>query len=211
MYLNVNCFLIGVFQETLWHISAWMCCSIVISWLSHYLKKCCLLLKRTISKKKPLWNITKNRNAPRFADVLLAISPLQWRHNGRNGVSNHQPHHCLLNRLLRRRSKKTSELRVTGLCVGNSPGTGEFPAQMASCAENVFISWRHHDCEWLIVINLLILIVVVSLLLGKSYDHPMTAKLKNGKTNWYQRRESYAYFWVYIIFSANVTDITTLL
>ena len=35
-------------------------------------------------------------------------------------------------------------LRVTGLCVGNSPGTGEFPAQMASNAENVSIWWRHH-------------------------------------------------------------------
>ena len=55
------------------------------------------------------------------------------------GVSNHQPHHCLLNRLFRRRSKKTSKLRVTGLCVGNSPQTGEFPAQMASDAENVSI------------------------------------------------------------------------
>ena len=30
------------------------------------------------------------------------------------------------------------------LCVGNSPGTGEFPAQMASNAENVSIWWRHH-------------------------------------------------------------------
>ena len=30
------------------------------------------------------------------------------------------------------------------LC-GNSPGTGEFPAQMASNAENVSIWWRHHD------------------------------------------------------------------
>ena len=49
------------------------------------------------------------------------------------------------NRLFRRRSKKTSNLRVTGLCVGNSPGTGEFPAQMASNAENVSIWWRHHD------------------------------------------------------------------
>ena len=69
---------------------------------------------------------------------------LQWRHNGHNGVSNHQPHHCLLNRLFKRRSKKTSKLRVTGLCEGNSPGTGEFPAQMASNAENVSIWWRHH-------------------------------------------------------------------
>ena len=42
------------------------------------------------------------------------------------------------------RSKKTSKLRVTGLCVGNSPGTGEFPAQMANNAENVSIWWRHH-------------------------------------------------------------------
>ena len=45
------------------------------------------------------------------------------------------------------RSKKTSKLCVTGLCAGNSPGTGEFPAQMASNAENVSIWWRHHDVE----------------------------------------------------------------
>ena len=70
--------------------------------------------------------------------------PLHLRHNGRDSVSNHQPHNCLLNRLFRRRSKKTSKLRVTGLCVGNSPGTGEFPAQMASYAENVSIWWRHN-------------------------------------------------------------------
>ena len=38
----------------------------------------------------------------------------------------------------------TSKLRVTGLCAGNSPGTDEFPAQMASNAENVSIWWRHH-------------------------------------------------------------------
>ena len=31
---------------------------------------------------------------------------------------------------------------------GNSPGTGEFPTQMASNAENVSIWWRHHDCGW---------------------------------------------------------------
>ena len=69
---------------------------------------------------------------------------LQWRHNGRDGVSNHQPHHCLLNRLFRRRSKKISKLRVTGLCAGNSPVTGEFSAQRVRNAENVSIWWRHH-------------------------------------------------------------------
>ena len=59
--------------------------------------------------------------------VDLCSAPLQWRHNEHGGVSNHQPYDCLLNRLFRRRSKKTSKLRVTGLCEGNSPVTGEFP------------------------------------------------------------------------------------
>ena len=44
----------------------------------------------------------------------------------------------------RRRSKKTSKLRVTGVCEGNSPVTGEFPAQRASNPENVSIWWLHH-------------------------------------------------------------------
>ena len=34
---------------------------------------------------------------------------------------------------------------LLAICVGNSPVTGEFPAQMASKAENVFNWWRHHD------------------------------------------------------------------
>ena len=78
----------------------------------------------------------------------MTLDTLEWRHNGHGGVSNHQPDDCLLNRLFRPRSKKTLKLRVTGLCVGNSPVTGEFPAQMASNAENVSIWWRHHAFFW---------------------------------------------------------------
>ena len=74
------------------------------------------------------------------------VNALQWRHNGRDSVSNHQPHDCLLSRLFRRRSEKTSKLRVTGLCAGNSP------AQMACNAENVSIWWRHH-VKWFISIK----------------------------------------------------------
>ena len=55
------------------------------------------------------------------------ISPWQWRHNEHDGVSNHQPHDGLFNRLFRRRSKKTSKLHVTGLREGNSPVTGGYP------------------------------------------------------------------------------------
>ena len=68
----------------------------------------------------------------------------QWRHNECDDVSNRQSHDCLLNGLFRHGSKKTSKLRVTGLCEGNSPVTGEFPAQRDSNAENVSIWWRHH-------------------------------------------------------------------
>ena len=32
------------------------------------------------------------------------VIPLQWRHDERDGVSDHQPHHCLLNRLFKYQS-----------------------------------------------------------------------------------------------------------
>ena len=73
------------------------------------------------------------------------IVTLQWRHNQRDGVSHHQPYICLLNGLFKLRSEKTSKLRVTIPCEGNSPVTAQFLAQRASNAENVSILWRHHD------------------------------------------------------------------
>ena len=76
---------------------------------------------------------------------VKSTNTLQWRHNERDRVSNHQPHDCLLNRLFRHRWLKSSKLRITGLCAGNSPGTSELPAQRASNAENVSIWWRHYD------------------------------------------------------------------
>ena len=79
-----------------------------------------------------------------FYFLVPGIYSLQWCHNERGGVSNHQPHDCLLNCLFSRRSKKTWKLRVTGLCERNSLVTGEFPIQRASKAENVSIWWRHH-------------------------------------------------------------------
>ena len=93
-----------------------------------------------------------NINVALLAEPLKLIMDacyIEWEHlychiMGRDSVSNHQPDDYLLNRLFRRRSKKTSKLRVTGLCAGNSPMTGEFPAQMASNTENVSIWWRHH-------------------------------------------------------------------
>ena len=61
---------------------------------------------------------------------------LQWRHNERDGVSNHQRLGCLLNRLVRRRSKKPSKLLITGFVRGihrwpvNSPHKGPVTRKM---------------------------------------------------------------------------------
>ena len=72
---------------------------------------------------------------------------LQWRHNGRDRVSNHQPHDCLLNRLFRRRSKKTSKLRVTGPLCGEFTGDRWIPRtkgqQCGKCFHLMTSSWTN--------------------------------------------------------------------
>ena len=79
--------------------------------------------------------------APRWFRYFLL---LHWRHNKHDGASNHQRLGCLLSRLFRRLSKKTSKPRVTGLSDGNPPVTGGFPSQRTSNSEKVSISWRYH-------------------------------------------------------------------
>ena len=101
--------------------------------------------------------------------------PLPWRHNGHDGVSNHQPHECLLNRLFGRRLKKSWKLRVTGLCAGNSPGTGEFPAQIASNAENVSIWWRHH--VWGCPIDCRVIVCLLQLAVMSCALHPSASEV----------------------------------
>ena len=51
---------------------------------------------------------------------------LQWRHTGRDGVSNHQPYDCLF----RRSSKKTQKLRVTVLCAMHYQRKGPLTRKM---------------------------------------------------------------------------------
>ena len=74
---------------------------------------------RIAARAQDMISTHRGMDASHHRDVLGTT--LQWRHNDHGSVSNHQPHGCLLNRLFRRRSKKTSKLRGTGLCVGNSP------------------------------------------------------------------------------------------
>ena len=77
------------------------------------------------------WHIVAkwcNMLTEHYYDVLMGVMASQIT----------RPQDCLLNRLFRRRSKQTTKFRVAGFYAGNSPGTGEFPAQMASNAGKCF-------------------------------------------------------------------------
>ena len=75
--------------------------------------------------------------------VSRNVYSLQWRHNERDGVSNHQSYDCLRNRLFKAQIKEN--FKAPRHCEGNSLVTGEFPAQRASNAEKVStVWWRHH-------------------------------------------------------------------
>ena len=82
---------------------------------------------------------------------LTLYAALRWRHNGRDCVSNHQPYDCLLNSLFRQIKENIKALRHWPLRQ-EFTGPGEFPAQMASNAENVSIWWRH-QVVWLISVK----------------------------------------------------------
>ena len=52
--------------------------------------------------------------------LIDSAQSLLWRHKERDGVSNHQLHHCLLNFLFGRRSKITSKLHINGHHASNA-------------------------------------------------------------------------------------------
>ena len=73
--------------------------------------------------------------------TTIAAIALRWRHNERDGVSNHRCLDGIFKPLFRPRSKKTSKLHVTGLCEGNPAATCEFPSQRARNAETSGDLW----------------------------------------------------------------------
>ena len=99
-----------------------------------------LLIKSSLYPKLH-WNFWQHRCLTSL--VPRARDSVRWRHNGRDGVSNHRRYDYSLNRLCRRRLKNTSMLPVTALREGNSPMTGEFPSKRDSNAENASIWWCH--------------------------------------------------------------------
>ena len=96
----------------------------------------------------------------RVASLALAclhdcpIVSLQWRHTGRDIVSNHQPHDCLLNGLFRHRWKKTSKPRITGFVWGihrwsvNSPHKGPVTRKRFPFDDVIMKRKKHKPCVY---------------------------------------------------------------
>ena len=69
------------------------------------------LQESEVIRRKSLYGGFSMRFSALYGRVSDSV-PLQWRNDERCGVSNHQPHDCLLKRLFRCRSKKASKLCV---------------------------------------------------------------------------------------------------
>ena len=97
-----------------------------------------------------MWNIYVYILVPTLDTCFWHNTPvmlyaLQWRHNERDGVSNHRRLHCLFNCWFRRKSKTNQSF--ASLTFGQEftgSVTGKFSAQTASNAENASVWWRHH-------------------------------------------------------------------
>ena len=67
--------------------------------------------------------------------LTVWLYTLLWRHN--EPIANHQRLNYQINSLFKAQIKETSKFRVTELCCGNWPVTGEFPAQRDSDVEMI--------------------------------------------------------------------------
>ena len=86
--------------------------------------------------------------------VIIQLDTQASHYSDIMSISNHWTHDCLLNRLFRRRSKKTSKLRIMGIREGIPPVTSGFPSHRACNVENVSIRWRHNDWDCFATHNL---------------------------------------------------------
>ena len=106
------------------------CCPVCVETAIKYMNTWVSLMRKTKTLMS-LWPNSGNilrQYIIRKENVVIHSDHKSLMNIFKNDVSDHGRLDCLF----RRRSTKTSELCVTGLCDGNSSVTGEFPAQMAS-------------------------------------------------------------------------------
>ena len=78
------------------------------------------------------WAIWCNRLLLLLFQIAIVVL-LQWRHNGSDGVSNHQPQDC---------HQMETFFALLTLCEGNPPVTGGFPSQSPVTQNFVFFDAR---------------------------------------------------------------------
>ena len=82
-------------------------------------------------------------------DETHNMTSLQWRYNERDDVSYNRQLDCLLNHFFSCRSKKTSKLRITGLCEGYPLVTDGFTHKgPGPCITNVIATCRKNFSQW---------------------------------------------------------------
>ena len=112
----------------------------------------------------------------KFIVTLLIIYPLQWRCNDRDGVWDHWPHDCLVNRIFRRTSKKTPKLHVTGRGIHrwpvNSPHKGPVTQKMFPFDDVIM-----HCSMW--PTQVCLSEIIISLLFGKARKAHFYSFMKN--------------------------------
>ena len=76
--------------------------------------------------------------------LLWELVSLQWRHNGRDGVSDHQPYDCSLNCIFKEQIKENSQSAASQASVREIHRWPVNSLTKTSNAKNVSIWWRHH-------------------------------------------------------------------
>ena len=92
-------------------------------------------------------NNTRDNVLCREIRYLQRCCTLQWRHNECHGVSNHQPHDYLLNRLLRQMKENFEAPRHQPLC-GSHRSPVNSPHKGPTTRKKVSIWWHHHAHCW---------------------------------------------------------------
>ena len=71
--------------------------------------------------------------------LSILVETLHWRHNGHSGISNHQPHDCLLNRFIGRTASLLKPPQSPHCYLGAVDHAKNFPPPLATCQ-----AWSYH-------------------------------------------------------------------
>ena len=130
-------------------------------------------------------------HCPLFSFIKVVCSQLfitiQWRHNERDGVSNHQPHDCLFSRLFKAQTKENIKTPRTGLLEGihrwpvNSPHKGPVTRKMFPFDDVIMIYFSVSGFpSWAIIIVCSFIVIIYTSIVSTSN---LQRKQKNGSAS----------------------------